>query len=176
MDLTEMHQSDESNASPLAPIVEAASSRSQPPRAPSAKIELLMQRAAAMLGIPEAQIVDLAKSSEHFSFRRKCVVYLLAEMGLDRTSLAGAFQRSASWINESISEVKERVDASRPFRLSVEGWVEDMRLASPVTQRFRSIRRALACHHGLASSGELTTTAALLTLADALAANDEADG
>jgi hypothetical protein len=167
-----MYQPDESSevAQFEAP---ALSSKAQPPRAPNGKVDALVRHAAALLGIPEVDIV--AKSHERLAFRRAIIAYLLGEMGLDRNDIAGALHRSATWTAGSINAVKQRMESSAPFRASIEGMGEDLRLASPVTARFRSIRKVLASHHGLAPSGYLTTAAALLTLADALVATDEAE-
>jgi hypothetical protein len=173
MELAEMQMDESSQIAQFnAPIPADVPARAQPSRAPNGKVAALVRHAAALLGIPEA---DLTKSHEQKAFRRACVAFLLCEAGLDRNDIAGALHRSATWTAGSINAVKQRMESSAPFRASIEGMGEDLRLASPVTARFRSIRKVLASHHGLAPSGDLTTAAALLTLADALVATDEAE-
>jgi hypothetical protein len=177
MELAEMQMDESSQIAELNAPIPASDfpAREQPPRVPNGKVEALTRRAAAPLGIPEAQIVGLTKSHEHLAFRRACVAFLLCEAGLDRKDIAGAFHRSATWTDGSINAVKQRMESSAPFRASIEGVCEDLRLNSPVTAKFRSIRKVLASHHGLATSGDLTTAAALLTLADALVSTNEAE-
>jgi hypothetical protein len=176
MELAEMQMDERSQVAQLNSPIPASDvpARAQPPRVPNGKMDALMRHAAALLGIPEA---DLTKSHERLAFRRACVAFLLTQAGLDRDDIASALHRSATWTTASINAVKQRTETSAPFRMNIEGMVEDLKLASPITARFRSIRKVLVCHHGGlgASAGELTMAAALLTLSDALVATDEAE-
>ena len=148
----------------------------QQPSEPNTRFSKLVRAAAGLLGIPENEIVSATRSTDHLAFRRSCIAFLLYEMGFGRMEIAAAMSRSATWVDEALSAVRDRMGISAPFRLTMARMLDDIRLGSPVTARFRQIRAVIACQGGPASADALNTTAAMLTLADAIASQDEAEG
>jgi hypothetical protein len=131
------------------------------------KADRLLHSAASLLGMPEDQIVG---GSQINTFRRCCVAYLLCELGVDRKDVVVAMARSASWLDEALVTVRERVSSSSPFKVNLSAMLSELRLNSPVTSRFREIRKVLSNQGGHVSPDALSITTAMLTLADFISA------
>jgi hypothetical protein len=129
------------------------------------KVVRLMRAASVLLNLP-AEALEASRWPEHRAFRSYCVAYVLTELGIDRTEIAAAIDMSGSWLDHALSQVRERITTSAPFRLNMESLISDLRLSSPATQRFKEIRRSIARQGPQTTADTLTTAAALIVLAD----------
>jgi hypothetical protein len=141
------------------------------------RVESLMRAAASLLGVPHDEIaIGRSKSGDSRTFRRQCIAFLMAEMDLPLSGIAVAMSKSESWVDEARSAVRQRMGFSSPFAMSMSMTLAELRLDSPAVARFRSIRSLVARQGGPSSSDSLNSVAALLTLADFVAAGDESVG
>jgi hypothetical protein len=136
------------------------------------KVARLMRAAASLLNLP-ADALDASRWSEQRAFRSYCIAFVLDALGIDRTEIAVAMDRSGGWLDKALSLVRERIDSSQPFRLSMEGLIGDLRLSSPSIQKFKEIRRSIARQGPQATADTLTMASALIVLADVFTRNGE---
>jgi hypothetical protein len=133
--------------------------------------EELKTAAAAILGMDTAAL--LVRDEGMGAFRRACAAFLMRATGLPRKPIAEAFGLTEQGIDAAVKLVRDRMTQSEIFARKMGRMVDLIRVSSRTVARFNEIQRAFRPE--FTSRDALATTAAMLTLAEALAPGEAAN-